>query len=60
MLSLEHELRLAIHYQLAVDPAVLEIGLDSRTVFAIRSPSNIRTKLERCYQLESADTGSDL
>ena len=60
MLSLEHELRPAIGYQLTVDPSVPAIDTNAGTVFAIRPSEHLRGELQRCYHFESADTAADL
>jgi uncharacterized membrane protein len=60
MLSLEHELRRGIFYQLTVDPSVPAIDPNARTVFAIRPSTHLRGDLQRCYQFEPADAGADL
>jgi uncharacterized membrane protein len=60
MLSLEHELRPAIHYQLTVEPGVPHPDPSIRSLFAIRPSAHLRSEMERCYQFESVAVIADL
>lgn len=60
MLSLEHELRPAIRYQLTVEPSVPDIDPSARTIFALRPSTHLRGSLEQCYDFDLASTTSDL
>ena len=49
MLSLEHELRPTISYQLTIDPATPVIDPGVKVVYAIRPSPNLRKALDSCY-----------
>lgn len=60
MLSLEHELRPSIKYQLTIEPATPVIDPGAGIVFAIRPSTHLRSELDSCYLFQPADPVSDL
>jgi uncharacterized membrane protein len=60
VLSLEHQLRPGVRYQLTVEPAVPDLRDDASTLFAFRPSAHLREELGKRFFMERVDGPADL